>query len=176
MTTIPTSSSASQRVDAVLPGLIRESMQSIVAALIGTEPEELTTKPPHVPCDEIWGTISFTGDMTWSITLGFPRETATQITYAYTCFEIDYDSPDMGDAIGEFVNILAGDIIARLESHEITAVMSLPTIVRGHNIEMVPPHDVTLTHTPYSVPQGMFWTEVATNSVSSHRLSYKGNS
>ena len=46
-----------------------------------------------------------------------------------------YDSPDMGEVVGELTNCLAGDIVARLAKDEIKAGMSLPTIMRGHDVE-----------------------------------------
>ena len=48
--------------------------------------------------------------------LGLPRQTASNLVLAFAGCEIDFDSPDMGDAVGELANILAGDFVARQAS------------------------------------------------------------
>jgi len=60
--------------------------------------------------------ISLVGDVEWSIFLGLPRETVPVLVAKFAGFEIPFDSEDMGDAVGELANILAGDVKRRLEA------------------------------------------------------------
>ena len=57
----------------------------------------------------------------------------------FTGFELDYDSPDMGDVVGEMVNVLAGDIVSRLRDGCIKVAMSLPTIIKETDVEPLLP-------------------------------------
>ena len=149
--------------DTVQPALVDVTQLSIVETMgmmLGNAPEPTTCDWDECPCNGICGTISFLGDPYWSLVLGCPASTATSIAVTFTGMEIDFDSPDMGDAIGELVNIIAGDVVARLEERGIATAMSLPNIVRGHDIEMVLPRDMTAMRLSFSCEQGVFWIEI----------------
>jgi CheY-specific phosphatase CheX len=156
----------------VLVDVTRRSIHDVLTALTGSEPTPVPDCDRGTPCDGIWGSVSFVGDLLWSIMLGFPRDTATALTLRFTGFEIDFDSPDMGDAIGELVNILAGDIVAHLESHGIEAAMSLPTVVRGHDIEVILPHEVGRMRAAYEMAEGRFWVELAADHMKAARTTH----
>src|SRR4051794_1774931 len=70
--------------------------------------------PEEVPCAGIMGVISFFGDPVWSFAMVLPEATALAATAAFAGFDIPFDSPDMGDMVGEIANVIAGDIVARL--------------------------------------------------------------
>jgi CheY-specific phosphatase CheX len=149
--------------DVVQPVLVEVVQLSIVETLgmmLGNTPEPLTCDWDECPCDGICGTISFLGDPYWSMVFGSSAVSATAIATGFTGMEIDFDSPDMGDAIGELVNIVAGDVVARLEERGVSTAMSLPNIVRGHDIEMVAPRDMNALRLSFSSEQGPFWIEI----------------
>lgn len=86
---------------------------------------------------KIDGIISFVGDLTWSLILVLPHDSAELMAQKFAGFEIPYDSEDMGDVVGELTNVLAGVLCGRLEGVGIKSQMSLPTVTRGSDFEQL---------------------------------------
>lgn len=87
--------------------------------------------------EEIVGLISFVGDITWSLAMMFPQDSIVELAYRFAGFAIPYDSADMGDVVGELANVLAGVICGELENRGINSQMSLPTVTRGRQVELL---------------------------------------
>lgn len=109
------------------------------------------------PCAGIMSTISFLGDPSWAFALAFPEGAAVTIAKSFAGFDIEFESPDMGDLLGEIANVVAGDISARLANKGIRAQMSLPTVVRGGNVSLLVPSGVSTTRLVFSGPSGTCW-------------------
>jgi len=82
----------------------------------------------------IVGIISLVGDLSWSVSLGLPKKTAIIMAKQFTGFEINFDSEDMDDVTGELINVLAGDIISKLDTVGTSVNMSLPIVARGNKM------------------------------------------
>src|SRR5687767_14689954 len=93
--------------------------------------------------DGVIGIISFVGDFTWSMVLGLPHRSAEPIAQKFAGFEIPFDSPDMGDVVGELTNVLAGVISGEMENSNLKVHMSLPTIALGKDFQMSLPENLT---------------------------------
>ncbi len=74
--------------------------------------------------------ISIVGELTGSITLKTSKELACFITSKMLGFNVEKDSDDIKDAIGEFLNILMG-MIKRYYSSENLFDVSIPTVIIG---------------------------------------------
>lgn len=111
--------------------------------------------------DGVIGIISFIGDITWLLMLELPRKSAKGMAAKFCGFEIEFDSPDMGDVVGELANVLAGDIVGRLSAEGIKVSMSLPTIMRGQNVEPMVPRGVSSKEMRFSAPEGDFRLQLA---------------
>lgn len=72
-----------------------------------------------------------------------------------------YNSPDMGDVVGELTNCLAGDIVARLAKDEIKVGMSLPIIMRGHDVEPLLPRGLPSEKMHFTVLDSEFMLKLA---------------
>ena len=105
--------------------------------------------------DGIVGIISYTGDITWIMMMSFPKDCTASLFARFAGFELDYDSPDMGDVVGEMANILAGNIVGCLQEKGIKCAMSLPTLVRGYNVEPMPPRDLPSKKLIVTMPEGI---------------------
>ncbi len=105
----------------------------------------------------IMSTIAFMGDQPWSFSLVLPDRTAVALARAFVGFDIPVDSPDMGDAIGEVVNVIAGGICARLDARGIKCQMSLPTVVRGENVSVLVPSGALTKRMEFTGPNGACW-------------------
>jgi chemotaxis protein CheX len=140
---------------------VRASVTETLATLCNGETTYTGSRNEQAPCDGVCGIISFVGDPCWSLMLGLPRQTATDLTTAFIGCELEYDGADMADAIGEVANIIAGDVVARLESQGIAVAMSLPAVARGHDVELMLSRDTPSVRLDFSSAVGDLWARVA---------------
>jgi len=110
--------------------------------------------------DGVVGIISFVGDINWIMLMGFPRECAKGLVAKFTGFELDYESPDMGDVVGEMANVLAGDIVARLRDGSVKVSMSLPTVIKGQDVEPLMPSGMPSKKMVFTIPEGMVMVKI----------------
>jgi CheY-specific phosphatase CheX len=150
------------QVPETLTESIKQATLTTFAMICGEEPSYEGNGDPRSKCDGLVGIISFTGDVPWSLMLGLPRETAMALALKFTGMEIDDDSPDMGDIVGELANILAGEATAQLDARGITVQMSVPTAARGSDLEMLLPGGLPSVRMNFSAPEGDFWVKVVT--------------
>ncbi len=121
------------KMPSVLVDVTRDSIFSIFNTIFGAEPKLESDVDGKNLGDGVVGIISFMGDANYIIMLALPKNSAIAMASKFCGFDIDYDSPDMGDVVGELANVLAGDIIARMNKEGLKITMSLPTIMRGHD-------------------------------------------
>src|SRR5688500_12131632 len=126
--------------------------------------EDSFTSEAHY--DGVIGIISFVGDFTWSMVLGLPHRSAEPIAQKFAGFEIPFDSPDMGDVVGELTNVLAGVISGELESSNLKVHMSLPTIAIGKDFQMSLPENLTSQRIHFITENSDFWIKLI---VAKHR-------
>jgi CheY-specific phosphatase CheX len=111
------------------------------------------------PC--VIGVISFVGDFSWSYCLGLPEATAPALAQSFAGFEIAFDSPDMGDLVGELANVLGGNMISSLGNRGVRSQIGLPSVLRGSDIQTLLPKAMPKAHYEFHSSQGTFWLEVA---------------
>lgn len=113
-------------------------------------------------CDGVVGVIGLVGDVEWGLVVGIPRDTAPKLAEGFTGFEIPFDSDDMGDAIGELTNLLAGDVKVNLDRVGVASDISLPQVFRGEGIEVLRPPRVPSMVLSFESSCGPFWVAVTT--------------
>ncbi|KMP12447.1 hypothetical protein UZ36_00900 [Candidatus Nitromaritima sp. SCGC AAA799-C22] len=146
---------------AELSDCVKGSVESIFATIVGDQPSYQGDGNGIKVGDGVVGIISFVGDVTWLLMLALPKQSACNISSKFTGFEVDYDSPDMGDVVGELANCLAGDIVARLGKDDIKVAMSLPTIMRGHDVEPLLPRGLPSQKMHFTLPDSEFMLKLA---------------
>lgn len=139
-----------------LSGAVREAATAFFVAYCGFDAVE-RPQATAAPCAGVVGMISFIGNPNWAFALVLPEPTAVAASKAFAGFDIPFDSPDMADVIGEMANVMAGDISARLESRGMKAQMSLPTVARGHDVELLYPSGSPAVQLGFTSPSGEFW-------------------
>lgn len=142
---------------------IKLALTSTLTSICGDEPED---KELHSGKDDrfhgIIGVISLVGEKeSLSLMLGFPKETAIHFSKIFAGFEIEYESEDMTDVIGELANIVAGDAVARLDAAGLRVELSLPTVARGSDMSMMTSHDIASSIMNFELPSGQFWMKLA---------------
>lgn len=149
------------KMPSVLTDVSRDSIVSIFNTIFGAEPKFEGSETGEVLGDGVVGIISFMGDVNYIIMLALPKGSAIAMASKFCGFDIDYDSPDMGDVVGELANVLAGDIVARMSKEKFKVTMSLPTIMRGHDVEPLLPRGLPLEKLHFSMAEGTFILKVA---------------
>lgn len=104
--------------------------------------------------------ISVMGDVEWSIFLGLPKMTATSIAEKFAGFAIPFDSEDMGDAIGEVANILAGCVKNILDKQGVRVEISLPSVFRADGLHILKKRDSQSMRSCFTSVIGPLWTGV----------------
>jgi len=62
--------------------------------------------------------------------------------------------------VGELTNVLSGDVVARLKDGNIKVQMSLPTIIRGRDVEPLLPPGWPSRKMIFHVPEGMVMIKI----------------
>ncbi|HEX4612635.1 MAG TPA: chemotaxis protein CheX [Urbifossiella sp.] len=135
---------------------VRAATLDFLASACKMEATERPATPAAPPCPAVMGVMSFFGDPVWSFALVMPEPTAVAAANGFAGFDIPFDSPDMGDMMGEIANVIAGDIVARLDRARIKVQMSLPTVARGHDVELLPPSHTQELRLHFACPTGGF--------------------
>jgi CheY-specific phosphatase CheX len=136
---------------------VRDAAIEFFGTYCGMQPCECPDEQVDTPGPGIMGVISFFGDPVWSVSLVMPEPTAVTAARLFAGFDIPFDSADMGDIVGEMANVMAGDIVARLDARGITTQMSLPTVARAHDVEILSNSNACAARLKFESPNGGFW-------------------
>lgn len=140
---------------------VDEAVKEILMMACGTVAEPCEDKGTDMLVDGvIISVISVMGDVDWSIFLGLPRDTAEALSQAFCGFEIPFDSEDMGDAVGEVTNILAGNVKQILDKRGVEVEISLPSVMRANGLEVLVGRGSSATKNCFESQVGYFWTGV----------------
>ena len=107
---------------------------------------ELVAQRPHFTdkneaCDwDVSAVIGLTGEARGAVVMSMRTALALKITGVLTGTPHTELDDEVVDAIGEIINIIAGNAKRGLEE-SFRLVISLPTIVRGHNHSIQWPHE-----------------------------------
>jgi chemotaxis protein CheX len=104
--------------------------------------------------------ISLIGEVEWSVFLALPRQSASAVAARFAGFEIPFESNDMGDAVGELTNILAGEVKRLLDARGVKANISLPSVIRADSIHLLRQRGVRTLKTAIDCEAGAVWAGV----------------
>ncbi len=110
--------------------------------------------------NKIVGIMSFVGDPMLTLTLVLPNDSAEMIAEKFAGFKIMFDCADMGDVVGELINVLGGVLSGNLESVGYSTDISLPIVARGDAFEMVLPDNLVSKRFCFVAMDLDFWVEV----------------
>jgi CheY-specific phosphatase CheX len=149
------------RVSPVIAAALRESISTFFASILGHPPSERPEERLDPSASRVVSVISLVGELDWTLALVLPERTAVAITEKFCGFAIPFDSLDMADVAGELINVLGGDIVAKLDARGIKAQVSLPMAARGSNVEWLMPIGHSSLQISYSAQQGSFLVKLA---------------
>jgi chemotaxis protein CheX len=134
--------------------------------MLGMEPEYLTPYLLNKDIKQDWdisGIIGIGGDAKGVVVISFSSELAAEITSALVGRKVNGDDPDVVDAVGELVNIIAGNAKKGLEQYRLN--ISLPSIVRGFEHRVVWQSDISIVGIPFKVSAGKFHLSVGLENI-----------
>lgn len=87
--------------------------------------------------NDMLGIVSFIGDVSFILLIMLTDVHVRKISSKFVGVEMDSSSEDIGDLISEIANIVFGDIDMDLKSINIKTERSLPTILKGKDMQPV---------------------------------------
>jgi CheY-like chemotaxis protein/CheY-specific phosphatase CheX len=111
----------------------------------------------------VFGVISVAGELQWGVTLGFEQAAAEGVASRFAGCPISSDDPDLGDAIGEISNIVAGYMKRLLRERGVQVTHSLPTVFSADRIRLLVQrgHFSYADRVDFNSEVGRFWISVA---------------
>jgi CheY-like chemotaxis protein len=140
------------------PEVIARATIEIIEQTCGVCPQIVDGDPGLPNGDVLVGIISLFGDVKWSVKLQLPRPSAECLVQNFAGFDIPFESPDMADAIGELTNVTVGQVKRLLVAKGMDVEISLPTVFRAAQLEVLLQRQTRETLTGYDTPVGRFWT------------------
>lgn len=138
------------------------SVQNTFSSISGDLPELVEQVHELQPMNGIIGNIAvFNPDHTLSMMLAMPKDTAVAMSVKFVGFELEFDSDDIGDLIGEVSNILAGEVAMNIETIGFRGQSSLPTATRGSDLRLFLPNKPPSARLRFTCSDGEFWLYLA---------------
>jgi CheY-like chemotaxis protein len=126
---------------------------------------ELVPEPdPHVQGTDhvIYGLFNLTGDVNWSLALGMDGPAAEDAASRFGGYPITVDHPDLGDAIGEIANIIAGLLKRLLNERNVKVEISFPSVLSARELRFLLQRGKRMTgdKVHFRTPAGRIWVSV----------------
>jgi CheY-specific phosphatase CheX len=151
-----------EHIPAQIVDIVKESVINTFASICGEAPVFEGELSEAEPLNGIIGNIAvFNPELTFSLMMAIPRQTAVNISEVFMGMELPFESEDMGDLIGELANILAGDVAANIESVGFRGQSSLPTATRGSDLTLFMPNKPPSVKMKFSSVTGDFILNMA---------------
>jgi CheY-like chemotaxis protein/CheY-specific phosphatase CheX len=138
--------------------VVPRAAMEIVSEMCGVKASLVEGDPGLPNGDVLVGIISLFGDVKWSVKLQLPRPTAEVLVEKFAGFEVPFESPDMADAIGELTNVTVGQVKRLLVARDMDVEISLPTVFRAAQLEILLQRQTREMLSGYDTPAGRFWT------------------
>jgi chemotaxis protein CheX len=140
----------------------KQSVMNTFESILGARPQYVKDSGPEGPLNGMIGNVAvFNPDITLSLMIVIPKETALALSEVFIGVEIPFESDDMGDLIGEVSNILAGEVAANIEKIGIRGQSSLPTATRGSDLTLFMPNKPPSKKMKFQGRNGEFWLNMA---------------
>jgi len=107
------------------------SIQNVFSTMfqLPVEIGEPRLKTGNTTTHDISGIIGVSGEMVGTIVLSMPSDAAEAIVALFTGMQMDADSDDFADAVGELINMISGNAKAEFQRKAVS--ISCPSVVIG---------------------------------------------
>lgn len=137
------------------------SIQNVFKTMLDTQVSvgKPMLKQADLVTAEVSGIIGLSGEVQGSVVLSFEMEPACRIASKFAGEEMTLESPDFADAIGELVNMVAGNAKKDFAGYKVS--ISLPSIIIGKDHKVSQSKAWPFLVIPCKTPLGDFNVEVA---------------
>ncbi len=115
------------------------------------EQRSVALQPPPVQQNDICALIGFSGDSQGICSLTFDTKVAVQLVSRFLGEEVTEVDEGVYDAVGEMINIIAGNAKAEMSSSKV--MISLPSVMHGEKYSMSMPKDVPIIQVEFDLPE-----------------------
>jgi len=151
-------------VDGHIPQvLIDQTEAAVIDAITKICGSPVSVDDKYKGCEhrrKVIGSISFVGDLMWTMALHLPHDSSEALAKKFAGFDIPFESLDMGDVVGEIINVLAGVLSGKLNDYGVASQMSLPTVTRGVAFEIMLPDSLVAQEFYFSTDESDFCVEI----------------
>jgi CheY-like chemotaxis protein len=96
-----------------------------------------TAAEPVTPGPVIYGLFSLAGDVHWNVTIGIDGPVAEEAATRLGGYALTLDHPELGDAIAELTNIVAGWLKRLLSERGLNIQQSLPSVLSARDLRFL---------------------------------------
>ncbi len=136
--------------------------QEMLARLCNLDSQPEPTEELVGTGNVVFATLPVVGDFRWTVVLGFEQDTAEAVVGRFVGEKIAFDHPDMGDAVGEVTNNVAGHIKRLLAARNVDVELQTPTVLCAHGLQFLvqPAGKTRLDQVCFKSPLGRLWVGV----------------
>ncbi len=120
-----------------LEDALKSAVEDTFTVTLSLSPKINTDMSLPLQENTIISSIGLAGAIEGNISLWITVEAAAKVVFRMLGMEVDIDSPDIMDGVGEIVNMIAGGVKMKMDSTEYKFDISIPSTVKGDNIESV---------------------------------------
>lgn len=137
-----------------------ESISNVFSTMLAmqVEVQKPRIKQDFEPNYDVSGIIGLSGDVVGVVVLSFPTDVALGVAGQFTGMELEVESEDFADAIGELVNMVSGGAKAKFEGKQ--ASISVPSVVVGKGHKVFRERGAPSIELPCKCAKGEFVLEV----------------
>jgi CheY-specific phosphatase CheX len=134
---------------------IGEAVAAVFSTSLSLEAKTLTQMPALNVAHGMICSIGITGQLEGNITLGIANEAACLLVSKMLGMEFKEVTGDVTDGMGEFLNMITGGIRTRVANQlKYNFEISVPTVVRGNQIEVTKTHDTDMVEAGFGFEGG----------------------
>ncbi|MEF3255721.1 MAG: chemotaxis protein CheX [Deferribacterales bacterium] len=140
-----------------------ESTLSVFKTMVGIEPKKdnVYIKKEEEPSFDISGVIGLAGQAVGSVVISLPEDLALSIVSKFLGEEKTKIDDDVVDAVGEFINMIAGSTKKVFSEKGLKFKISIPNVIVGKGHKINRPSNVPCIGVKFNVGDKSFVVEVA---------------
>ncbi|ADR18220.1 chemotaxis protein CheX [Calditerrivibrio nitroreducens] len=140
-----------------------ESTLSVFKTMIGIEPKKnnIYIKQGDEPSFDISGVIGLAGQATGSVVISMPEDLALEVVSKFLGENKSTVDDDVIDAVGEFINMIAGSTKKVFSEKGLKFKISIPNVIVGKGHKINRPSNVPCLGVKFDVGNKFFVVEVA---------------
>lgn len=108
-----------------------QSIGNVFSTMVGLDVKigKPSLKNADIVSAEVSGVIGLSGEVQGSVVLSFPGDVAPKVASKFAGIDMTVESEDFADAIGELVNMVAGNAKKDFDGYNVS--ISLPSVIIG---------------------------------------------